>query len=216
MIRLSKQEELNILYALNPDDFFDEGSSRKVFKFNDKLVKLAVDEGGRLQNKNELYVAQNYPDLVANIYAYGDLILVVEPLDFYNEDEWKPFIDEVCEYGYNEDDGFEYAWEEIINYHTNNNNDEFNPSKDLCKSAFELLTTANGVLGVSSDNGQMGWSKIDNCFKLYDAGFLCDEDIKVASSGRNYMNLTQIGSIQDYNDAEAIELAIKTLKNEDK
>lgn len=213
MIRLSKQEELNILYALNPDNFFDEGSSRKVFKFNDKLVKLAVDEGGRLQNKNELYVAQNHPELVANIYAYGDLILVVEPLDFYTEDDWRPFVDEVCEYGYCE---FEEAWLDITNAHINDEDEPITLNKELCEAAFNLLMTANEVLGYSLDNDQMGWSKVDNCFKLYDAGFFCDEDIKVASSGRNYANQHQVGSIQDYNDAEAIELAIKTLRNEDK
>lgn len=215
MIRLSKQEELNILYALNPDDFFDEGSSRKVFKFNDKLVKLAVDDGGRLQNKNEIYMAQNYPNLVANIYAYGDLILVVEPLDFYNEDEWKPFINEICEYGYDEGE-FTEVWTDFMNDYIDDDDDECKLNQTSCKLAFDLLSQANGVLGITLDNAQMGWSKINNCFKLYDAGFFNDEDIKVASSGRNYKNFSQIGSIQEYTEAEAIEMAIKFLKKEDK
>ncbi len=209
MIRLSKQEELNILYALNPDDFFGEGSSRKVFKFNDKLVKLAIDEGGILQNKNELYVAQNHPELVANIYAYGDLILVVEPLDFYNLYEWQPFIEAVCDCGYDRVE-FNDAWNDFIDSHIVDKKQS--PNQSRCRIAFELFMKANDVLGASGDNYQMGWSKIDNCFKLYDAGFFCDEEIKVASSGRSYMNCSQIGSIKDYTDLEAIEIAIKTLE----
>lgn len=212
MIRLSKQEELDILHALNPANQCGEGSSRKVFEFNDKLVKIAIDEGGILQNKNEIYVAQNYPELVANIYAYGDLILVVEPLSFHNAYEWEPFIEEICDYGYEEDEFYD-AWDEFMDCHSD---DEKEPNQSRCRIAFELLMKANEVLGATCDNYQMGWSEIDNCFKLYDAGFFCNEDIKVASNGSSYINSNQVGSISEYTDLEAIEIAIETIENKDK
>lgn len=144
-IELTQEEELAVLAAINPDDELDHGTSRVVYALGDYVVKIAMSVGGVTQNKTEYKFYKDYcrHGVFANLYAHGKMINIMERLDDCDYYELERWWDE-------ED---EDEW-------------EFNTRID------EVINTANDLTDYSGgDNGQIGYSQLDDCYKLYDYGY---------------------------------------------
>lgn len=90
MERLSLQDEYDYLMsAFGKNLFIHNGSSRAVFQFGeDRVIKIALDREGRLQNQNEvdLFKAAGN-EYLAEIFAYGRFIIIMEEVrEEYMED----------------------------------------------------------------------------------------------------------------------------------
>ena len=149
-IRLTTEQELEILKNLTPDDFIGNGSSRAVYSFCGYVVKVAMSTGGMNQNEVEasFYGNHGYSDCFAHLYAHGEMINIMEELDDCGFYEYGDYYDEEDE----EDTERHFTIECLM--------DEAS-----------YLTDYDGA-----DNGQIGWSAIDNCYKLYDYGYSMDYD----------------------------------------
>ena len=82
MKKLTKLEELQIINELiTRSNLIDSGSSRAVFNYGaDKVVKVVCEDEGRIQNKKEveMYERYGYKGYLAEIYAYGKNIIIME------------------------------------------------------------------------------------------------------------------------------------------
>ena len=207
MDRLSKSEEINILrQVIAQNEFIGAGSSRAVYGLGeDKVVKVAWDRGGMIQNHYEVEIAKNTPYLTALVYSYGSFIIVAERLvdrhinGFDVVGEYEGFLEDIgiedvgCEdyidfnYIIDHFDDREYA----DNYQRERQSDLCNWARyrkeTVCKvynfqdfrKDFEDLTRtlsdACEELGYTQDNMQMAYSESRSAYVLYDAGFNMNE-----------------------------------------
>lgn len=151
-IQLTKEEELAILNELTEDDKIDNGTSRNVYEFRSNyVVKVAMSTGGLNQNKIERDFYNEHGDTgyFADLYAYGVMINIMEKLDdccYYESDE--------LHYYDKEDDGYERA--------------------QVILSVINVVDELTDYYG--GDNGQVGYSLKDDCYKVYDYGYSMDYD----------------------------------------
>jgi hypothetical protein len=152
VIDLTQEEELAILNSLTEDDMINNGTSRNVYRFRkDFVVKVAMSTGGTNQNKIERGYYEEHGDsgYFAELYACGKMINIMERLSeccYFEEDELG------C---YDEEDECYSRYQEILNVIENVN---------------ELTDYYGG------DNGQVGFSRNDDCYKVYDYGYSMDYD----------------------------------------
>ena len=148
-IKLTKEEEIAILESITEKDMIDHGSSRIVYDFRDWVVKVALSTGGMNQNAIEVdvYETHGQSGCFAHIYAYGKMITIMERLtdcEYYD-----PF-----DFYYDEEDEDDKAFYETISL---------------------LIADVNDFTGYEGgDNGQIGFSDKDNCYKVYDYGYSLD------------------------------------------
>jgi hypothetical protein len=151
-IELIAEEELAVLECLGKGDLIDNGSSRIAYSLGDKfVVKVGMSTGGFNQNQIErdFYAAHGDTGYFAHLFAYGRTLNIMEYLydcQYYDEDDL---------YYYSEDEEYETEpeYEEIAN---------------VIENANELTNYYGG------DNGQIGYSKNDGVYKLYDYGYSMD------------------------------------------
>jgi hypothetical protein len=142
------KEEYELLQELIRDDidFINNGSSRAVFKFDtNRVVKVAMDRQGRRQNKNEIdlfRIAGN--DYLAEIYAYGRFLLVMEEVSA------QP-MEDMLDVFY-ENQFFDYEDREI-------------------ERVSEVIDFLSEHTGETDDNFQLGWSLKRNLLVSYDYGY---------------------------------------------
>ena len=151
-IELTAEEELSVLKYLHKDDFMDNGSSRVTYDFcGDYVVKVAMSKGGFNQNKIErdFYKEIGDTDYFAHLFAYGRTINIMEKL-----------YDCQC---YDEDDLYYYSEDEECEVES-----EYEEIASVIENANELTNYYGG------DNGQIGYSKNDGVYKLYDYGYSMD------------------------------------------
>lgn len=148
-ITLTSEEEMAVLKFLDESDFLGNGSSRAVYQLFNCVVKVAMSVGGMTQNKVEadFYYDHCYSNCFAHLYAHGRVINIMERLDDCGFYDYEGFY-------YDEEDE-----EDCERYTTIN---------DLIDEANERTDY------YGSDNGQIGWSTLDNCYKLYDYGYSMD------------------------------------------
>lgn len=151
---MSMLEEVE--YLKRADSFYDflgNGSSRVVFSIGDgKCIKVASDIRGQYQNHVEIELFKKYGgDYLAEIYAYGKYIVVmeeVEPIDSDAEDMLH------C--------SFEESIDEVAN--------TMGYDKSIINKAIDTYNFLCEVLGETSDNFQIGL-RDDSCPVAYDYGF---------------------------------------------
>lgn len=150
-IELTKEEELAVLDAISGDDFIDHGSSRAAYMFADKyVVKIGMSTGGFNQNavEQDFYHRHGNSGCFAHLFAYGRTLNIMEYLEdccYYDEDDL--WIDPDSE------------WTE----------DDYNAEiRELIEMANDLTDYYGG------DNGQVGYSRTDDRYKLYDYGYSMD------------------------------------------
>jgi len=148
MRELTMKEEYELLQELIRDDidFINNGSSRAVFKFDtNRVVKVAMDRQGRRQNKNEIdlfRIAGN--DYLAEIYAYGRFLLVMEEVSAQS-------MEDMLDVFY-ENQFFDYEDREI-------------------ERVSEVIDFLSEHTGETDDNFQLGWSLKRNLLVCYDYGY---------------------------------------------
>lgn len=152
--RMSILEEVEYLKrADNIYKFLGNGSSRVVFSIGDgKCIKVAFDIKGQYQNHVEIELFKKYGgDYLAEIYAYGKYIVVMDEVD--------PIDDDV-EYMYH------FFSEENIDVVANITGYD----KSIINNTIDTYNFLCEVLGETTDNFQIGL-RDESCPVAYDYGF---------------------------------------------
>lgn len=189
--KLTKSEEQEIIdkYIKN-ENYIDAGSSRAVFHGEEgQVIKVALDEGGRTQNKHELEFYAEHGDngYFGKIYAYGEFVIVMEYVDV-TEDQC--LIDYFWRYFEDSDQSSEledWFYDEYtsLDWYSNEDQKERERIQYLYDEIYQIFYFLGVELGNwTSDNAQIGLT--GDGWKLYDYGY------NVSSPRR-----TQIGSIHD-------------------
>jgi hypothetical protein len=148
MKKLSVKEEYDLLKSVldKEHSFIHNGSSRAVFLLPDsRVLKVAMDKQGRRQNANEVYVyGKEGNQSLAEIYAYGNFIVVMELVDEHSM--------EYCQDIYYECEELKYTDKEYLEV----------------VDAIELLEEYNGS---TDDNFQMGTSRNTGRIVAFDYGY---------------------------------------------
>lgn len=160
--KLNKQEEKAIIGEIINKELLafksallGYGTSRAVFSYGkDKVVKIALDEGGITQNRNELNFVRTFGDeYVASIFAYSDNILIAEKL--------------VAVYDGND---IEDAYWYYNDYGESDNSDGGFSGRELA-DIVDTVDFINNAIDYTTDNYQLGEDKHGK-FKAYDYGYL--------------------------------------------
>jgi hypothetical protein len=148
MKKLSIKEEYDLLKSVldKEHSFIHNGSSRAVFLLPDsRVLKVAMDKQGRRQNANEVYVyGKEGNQSLAEIYAYGNFIVVMELVDEHSM--------EYCQDIYYECEELKYTDKEYLEV----------------LNAITLLEEYNGS---TDDNFQMGTSRNTGRIVAFDYGY---------------------------------------------
>lgn len=82
IFKLTRKEEKAFTRYLFQQDFIEEGSGRKVYKWRSWVIKVAKNRNGRLQNKLEVKRFLEYgKENLAIVYAFSKNILIMERVD---------------------------------------------------------------------------------------------------------------------------------------
>lgn len=152
MKRLSLQDEYDyIMSAWEDNIFIHNGSSRAVFKFGEnRVIKIALDRQGRLQNENEVFLFSHYGNkYLAEIFAYGRFIVIMEEV---REEYMEDMLDLA-----NGDLGTSYTQE----------------TYDRLQ---ELMDFLERLQGETNDNYQLGFSKTRNELVSFDYGYTTNHE----------------------------------------
>lgn len=177
-LSLSEEREI-LLQAIKKDEFLDNGSSRAVFALNDEyVVKIALDEGGFLQNDLEIkmYEMDTINKYLARIESYGKFIIVMErvsPIDevFYPEEE---------DYFLENDEFDEEAYDKDV---------------DLFDKTREVIYELQDYLGSTTDNEQLGFTA-EGDIVSFDYGFMAYPYEAENTEATDYTDF--IGDIEDF------------------
>ena len=118
-------------------EFLNYGSSRVVFPWtDDKIVKIALTEEGINQNKNELRVFTDCKedDILSNIFAYGEIILICEKCDLKVDADF---------------DEFDETMQDLYD----------NGQKEIADKAQKAVDYLEEHYGHTSDNYQLGYNR---------------------------------------------------------
>ena len=86
--KLKKWQERAFTKYLFKQDFIEEGSGRKVYKWRDWVIKVAKNRNGRRQNKLEVERFKKYgKENLAEIIAYSKKIVIMEKVITFYENE---------------------------------------------------------------------------------------------------------------------------------
>lgn len=166
---LTPDQEYQILMNILDDKypFIDNGSSRAVYEFDNGIIlKLALDDGGKTQNDKEIELYwQLGGEYLADIYAYGDSIILMEEVDIYYKNLRDWYIDDLDFWG---DDEHEFTEEEIDNIHN-------------------TISVIEDYLGGTADNDQIGYSYKKGKFVSYDYGFEVENKQNSIGSMHDYV-----------------------------
>lgn len=186
MRRLTKVEEKQIiLKALEVDEYLGEGSSRAVYSLGDgTCVKIANDIRGQFQNKTEIEAFKEHGrERLAEIFAYGKYIVVMEQVDAYEN-----IYEIVCDFEYAEDNYYGEEEEHYARLRANglcSDDEGWEPFPDFSlqdtvvdgldasqyKQILELKNWMDYNFGETVDNYQMGM-RDDGTFVSYDYGYM--------------------------------------------
>jgi hypothetical protein len=182
MIRLSREQEMELLKMVNEDDFIDYGSSRAVYRLfyggKEYAVKVFLDQGGYEQCVVErtIYSSSDMKDLVATIYAIGERCMVTEfihsmdsaitELIYFNA-EYDGYLDDMEHY-YGED--YDALTEEQFD------------------AAWNVITSLEQYNDETSDNCQLGYDENGN-IKAYDYGYIRGENARLVGHMGRYVDL---------------------------
>ena len=177
--RLTKEEERAIIDKyIKDENYLDAGSSRAVYleDWGAEVVKIALSDEGRMQNKNEVeyYKEHGHTGYFADIYAYGEFVVVMEYVDV----EDGPLIESFWDYyemggEYGLDDLF-YEEQIGIDWDDESRESEVVEIIERIDRQYEavsrIFSYMTDVIGnFSADNAQIGMSP--DGYKLYDYGF---------------------------------------------
>lgn len=157
--RLTKQEEIDLLNRLADEGkFYDNGSSRAVYVLDDKtVVKIALDDEGKYQNRMEVDIYQKYDklDILADIHSYGEFIVVMERV--------RVIPNEVVEFALERD---EEDFTELISESYSDSNYTSEDRDDMIAIVGDL----DSILGETTDNYQLGYNTYGGVVS-YDYGY---------------------------------------------
>ena len=173
--RLTKKEEQELIDKYIIDEgFLDNGSSRAVFEGpTGEVVKIALDDQGRVQNRNEIDFYMNHKNTgyFANISAYGEFVVIMEELSVHNIELYEDFYEYYEYYDSPEllEDFFEScSYEHIIDDGLDDERERFEWQYKRVYDMFVFME--EGLSNSSVDNTQIGEDKEGN-LKWYDYGF---------------------------------------------
>lgn len=178
--RLTKEEEQAIIDKyIKDENYLDAGSSRAVYleDYGAEVVKIALSDEGRMQNKNEVeyYKEHGHTGYFADIYAYGEFVVIMEYVDV----EEGALIEEFWTYyeqsGELELDDLFYEEQVGIDWDTESREDSeiletiqrIDRQYEAISRIFAYMTDVIG--NFSADNAQIGMTP--DGYKLYDYGY---------------------------------------------
>lgn len=177
---LSQQEEREIIESIykNHLAYIGNGASRLVFEASQEIydkycdghaavIKVAVGQGGIIQNRHECdaYLEYGHLGYFATIYAYGQLVEIMEQVDTF---ECRDFLD----FGDEEEEDFATYLIDDCGYRI-----EADDAYEFLRVAYALCD----IFGYTGDNGQLGFTE-NGAIVAYDYGFYCDNDNEVQTS----------------------------------
>lgn len=186
MKRLNKIEEKQIiLKALDVDEYLGKGSSRAVYSLGDgTCVKIANDVRGQFQNKTEIEAFREHGrERLAEIFAYGKYIVVMEQVDAYEN------IEEIVnDFEYAEDNYYDEEEEHYYKLRENglcSDDEDWKPFPEFSwqkvevdgldatqyRQVLKLKNWMDENFGYTDDNYQMG-VRDDGTFVSYDYGYM--------------------------------------------
>ena len=177
--RLTKEEERAIIDKyIKDENYLDAGSSRAVYleDYGAEVVKIALSDEGRMQNKNEVeyYKEHGHTGHFAEIYAYGEFVVIMEYVDVedghlmemfwdYYEKEEKLELDDLFY-----EEHLEIDWED--EYYEGENLELIQRTERQYEAVSKIFAYMTDVIGnYSADNAQIGMT--GDGYKLYDYGF---------------------------------------------
>lgn len=180
MKKLTTEEELDILnVALNKNEYLDNGSSRIVCELSDgKVLKIAVDEGGIVQNNREIETFEEFGNqFLAEIFAYGKYVIVMERLDYATR------IEDIFRYQHSAQTQFD---KECCGWGAEYDEEQF-------ESALVTQYELGEILGESEDNDQLGMRVGTKQVVSYDYGFCEDEEgTNISDNLRSLINFNKL------------------------
>lgn len=191
--RLNIEEEYDIIkYVHEYGEYIGAGSSRAVFgldRYPEFVVKIAIDKEGRQQNDTELRTFFNTNYGLADIYATGFSIIIMERVEVIDtnwrmDDIISAFYDDVLdlEMQYWDEDG-EYdedAETSVFDYLSRDL--DIKLTRKQLEEFVEVVEHLSNFLGDTPDNYQLGinqWGQV----VAYDYGF--DTEIRDRSVSDN-------------------------------
>ena len=194
--RLTKEEEQAIIDRyIKDENFLDAGSSRAVYMedYGEKVVKIALSDEGRTQNKNEVeyYKEHGHTGYFADIYAYGEFVVVMEYViaderhlmdmfwEYYCDSDGEPELDDVFYEEY-----LEVDWKD--EYYEGENLELIQRAERQYEAVSKIFVYMTDEVGnYSGDNSQIGMTP--DGYKLYDYGY--DDSMSRNSQVGNMSNM---------------------------
>ena len=177
--RLTKEEEQEIISKyIKDENYLDAGSSRAVYieDYGAEVVKIALSDEGRMQNKNEVeyYKEHGHTGHFAEIYAYGEFVVVMEYVDVEDGALIERFWDYYEREGELELDAWFYEEELGIDWETESYEGEVLETIQRIDRQYEAISKIfvymTDIIGnFSADNAQVGMTP--DGYKLYDYGY---------------------------------------------
>ena len=185
MIRLTREQEMELLKMIDEDDFVDYGSSRAVYMLfyrgKTYAVKVFLDQGGYEQCVVErtIYSSSDMKDLVATIYAIGERCMVTEFIHsmdsavtemIYFNSEYDGYLDDMEHYA-----------------------DEYDAlTAEQFFAAWNVINSLEQYNDETSDNCQLGFDEHGN-IKAYDYGYIRGENARLVGHMGRYVDLEKEG-----------------------
>lgn len=181
MIRLSKEQEMQLLMMLDEDNYLDHGSSRAVYSLSyggkEYAVKVFLDQGGYEQCivEKTIYSSYDMKNVVAAIYAIGERCIVTEFIHsidsvitehLYYNTEYDGYLNDMERYAF----GYDALTEEQFD------------------AAWDVITSLEQYNDETSDNCQLGFDENGN-IKAYDYGYIRGENARLVGYMGRYIDL---------------------------
>jgi len=193
MKHLTTEEQVKILKILAEREIFANGNGRMLFALNENenadlfeilpeleidkryVVKVAIGFGGLQQNENEAAMYKDHHDYypLAHIYYSGKYLLIMEEVDTEEYDDY-----DMYDYADYDEDPMDCA-ANYLDYCCSMDSDDIDYENTLkdCAERISCMQALNDLIGVTSDNAQIGYSRYQKKYVAYDYGFNPGESV---------------------------------------
>ena len=201
MLKLTNEQQKNILKELLKGHMNDRGNARMVFQLNKEenaevfnfvpeldteieyVVKVAIGFGGFQQNRQEYETFMREKDApLAEIFAYSQFIVIAEKVDVEEDFELADYVTEesISEpretaIEYIEWSGFDYDCES-----------DYQDNIQRYAQKIECIAQLHSMFGETNDNGQIGYSERQGRYVAYDYGYNTNDSVDNQTSDLAY------------------------------
>lgn len=186
MLKLTNEQQKNILKELLKGDMDDRGNARMVFRLNKKenaevfnfvpeldreleyVIKVAIGFGGFQQNRQEYETFMNEKDApLAEIFAYSQFIVIAEKVEVEEDFDLADYVTED-----NSSEPREAAIEYMEwNDYTYSCESDYQDDVERFAQKIACIAQLHSMFGETGDNGQIGYSKRQKRYVAYDYGY---------------------------------------------